>query len=280
MAGAAAAASAAGTPAARSRSVACSFCCAAWSSLDELGVQVAPAVDVADEVGLGLRGAGGGGLRFLRGGAERGELRAARLERLALAFELGERLGVRLDAIAIELGQRRDRPGRLAQTAKVGRREQQPQISRLAELVDFDETLLQLGELGPAPRPGARPSATLVLSSSTCTLRGIRVHALELFRLDLPLHLELAQVAEQRALVGRQSIRFALERLQPLGGAPRQRLGPCALGQGLRETAKKPRRPQRSQRQTQRTRILCVLRAPSPQPPVPSPLENGLAIYI
>jgi hypothetical protein len=206
----------------------------------ELGIQVTAAVDVADEVGLGLGGTGGGGLSFFRGGAERGQFRASRLERPALAFELGDGLGVRLDAVAIQLGQRRHCARGLSQTSKVGSRQQQPQISCLAELVDFDETLVELGDLGlsrspEGVHPGARP-AELGLHT-----RGIRVDALELFRLYLPLHLELAQVAEQRPLVGCQSIRLALERLQPIGGAPRHRLGPRALGQRLSETGRNRR---------------------------------------
>lgn len=86
----------------------------------ELGIQVTTAVDVADQVGLGLGGAGGGGLCFLRGGAERGEFRASRLKRAALAFELGNGLGVSLDAVAIQLGQCRHRARGLSRPRRSG----------------------------------------------------------------------------------------------------------------------------------------------------------------
>jgi hypothetical protein len=116
----------------------------------------------------------------------------------------------------------------------------------------------------------------LVLPSSACT-RGIRVHALELFRLYLPLHFELAQVAEQRPFVGGQSIGLALKRLQPLGGAPRHRFGPCSLGQRLSETRRNRR--DRKDRGDKR-RENDSLHSQRAQSPVPSPLKNRLPIYI
>ena len=70
-------------------------------------------------------------------------------------------------------------------------------------------------------------------------MRDVGVDALQFFGFDLPLDLELAQIAQQGALVGGEPIGFALQRLQPLGRAPRQRLGPRPLGQRLRGSHEK-----------------------------------------
>ena len=199
----------------------------------QLRVQIALPVDIADEVGARLRGALRGGLRLFGGGAKRGEFRAAGLERLAFLLELGEGCGVRRDAIAIELGERGDGAGGLAEAAQVGGGEQEPEVARLAELVDLDQPLLQLGELGPR-RGLKRVHARRGPVELGLDLRGVGVESLELLGLELALDLEPAEVAEQRALLGREAVGFALQRLEAFAGAPRERLGPRPLHRHLR----------------------------------------------
>ena len=80
---------------------------------------------------------------------------------------------------------------------------------------------------------------------------------LELLALELPLDLELAEVAEQRALLGREAIGFALQRLQPLGRAPRERLGPRALAGTCAPTAETG--TAKTAKTAEKT-VLCVLR--------------------
>ena len=127
----------------------------------ELRVQVALPIDVAHELEARLRGALRRRLRPFRrrfAGVARSALALARAPS-RVALQLGERLLMRGDAIAIELGQRGDGPRRLTEVPQVGGREEQPQIPRLAELVDFDEPRAQL-RLGCAlGRLQRRPSA-------------------------------------------------------------------------------------------------------------------------
>ena len=97
---------------------------------------------------------------FRGGASQRSRARVRRCSSAcARALQLGERLLMRGDAVAIELGQRRDRPRGLAQMPQVRRREDQPQIARLAELVDLDQPRAQLRLALPAPRSAAPASA-------------------------------------------------------------------------------------------------------------------------
>ena len=166
----------------------------------QLRVQVASLVDVADEVGFRILGALRGGLRFFNRRARRRELGVARLERLLFLFQLRERLGVRRDAIAIEFGQRGDGARRLTEALQIRGRQQQAEVARLAQLVDLDQPLLQLGQFG-ARRFLEPIHARARLVELALQLGGIGVDPLQLFRLQLTLDLQLAQVAEQRALV-------------------------------------------------------------------------------
>ena len=117
---------------------------------------------------------------------------------------------------------------RLADLPHVGRREQQPQIAALAELVDVDEPRSQFG---PAGRFLALELARslFVRRQLRRDLRPVGRDLPQFLGFDLPIDLQLAQVAEQRPLLRGERVRFALQRLQTLGRAPRQRLGARAV---------------------------------------------------
>jgi hypothetical protein len=74
----------------------------------ELGVEIALAVDVADEIVFRLRRALRREAGLLRRSAQRGELRLPLFERLPRFLQLVERARMRRDALAIEPGERRD----------------------------------------------------------------------------------------------------------------------------------------------------------------------------
>ena len=135
---------------------------------------------------------------------------------------------MRRDAIAIELGERGHGPGRLAEAPQVGRGEEQAQVARLAELVDLDQPQLQLGQSG-ARRGLQRVHSRRRLIELGLDPGGVGIDALELGGFDQALDLERAQVADQRALVRREAIGLALERLEALGGPPRERFRPRPL---------------------------------------------------
>src|SRR5207248_3512154 len=147
----------------------------------------------------------------------------------ARVLHLIERVLMLRDAPAIELRQRRDRARRLTDGAEVGGRQQQAQVAALSQLVDFDQ-----------PRAKARTLGQVALFELAHALAGARelggdalqqpVDLYVLLRFDLPFNFELAQIADERLLFGREQIRFALQRLQPLGRAARKRLSPRALG--------------------------------------------------
>ena len=136
---------------------------------------------------------------------------------------------MRSDAIAIELGHDRHRTRRLAETTKVGGGQQQAEITSPAELVRLHEARVKVGPFG----------AILLLEmvdplgggvEIPLDLPDVRSRLLELFRLDLAIDLQSAEIPEQRPFLRRQPIRFALERLQPIAGAARERLRPRAIG--------------------------------------------------
>src|SRR5262249_56245811 len=109
-----------------------------------LGVQIAFAVDVPDQLALRLRRALRGEPSLLRRAAKSGELRPTLLERLTLLPQGVEGSRVRRDALAIEPGERRDGARGLSEPAQVWRREQQTQVARFSELVDLDEPRAKL----------------------------------------------------------------------------------------------------------------------------------------
>ena len=104
--------------------------------------------------------------------------------------------------------------------------------TRATELVGFNQpragcgraTAADFVERGDplARRHPARPARAV----------NVGVDLLDLFRLELPLDLQHAHVAEQRALVRGQAIGLALQCLQAIGGTARQRFGARAIGLG------------------------------------------------
>jgi hypothetical protein len=59
---------------------------------------------------------------------------------------------------------------------------------------------------------------------------GLRVKLTHLFCFDLALELELPELAEKSAFLGREPIGFFVQRLQAFGGPLSERLGPRAVG--------------------------------------------------
>ncbi len=98
---------------------------------------------------------------------------------------------------------------------------------------------------------------------------------LQLFGAELPFDLELAQLAEEGAFFRGETIGFTLQRLQPLGRPPRERLGARAL-RGLGGCDRPDDSDNRGERRDRREYFsLRALRAsafqpaPSPEPRVP-----------
>src|SRR5204862_5152324 len=111
-------------------------------------------------------------------------------------LELDEGTLVLGDALAIEIGQRGNRSRRLADAAKVGRRKQQAQVAALSQLVHLDEPRSKAGPLGAV--------AIFELPHALVRARQLRpdravldVDVLELLGPDLPIDLELPEIAEQ-----------------------------------------------------------------------------------
>ena len=101
---------------------------------------------------------------------------------------------------------------------------QQPQIPALTELVEIDETRFDQRPFGH------------VLGFETLDFavkrrevggrrRDVRLDALQLFGLDLPIDFELAEVAQERACLRRQAVSFLLQCAQAIGRTARHRLG-------------------------------------------------------
>ena len=176
-------------------------CCGRVQLAGELRVQIAALVDVADQ-----RVASCDRLRRLRParvrpprGATRARVRrSSSVVRDALSSSSAALM--RGDPLAIAPGDRGHHARRLAELPHVGRRQQQPEIAALSQLVELDEPRLQLGRaracsccLEPRDFRVERPS-------SAATRVGVGFGLPQLLVLDLPLELEPAQVAEQRPL--------------------------------------------------------------------------------
>ena len=69
----------------------------------------------------------------------------------------------------------------------------------------------------------------MVSASSRSTCCGIGIQLPKLLDLDLPLELQLAQIAEQRPFLRRELVGFAMQRLQALAGPRGERLGAGAV---------------------------------------------------
>ena len=171
----------------------------------------------------------GGRLRALGVGAQLLELPCARLELRARRLQLGERALMLGDALAIEVGERGDRARGLGDAPQIRGREQQPQIAALSELVDLDEARAEAGPLGEVPL-FELPRAVGGVGKIGGRLLRLGIDPAELLGFHLPLDLELPQIAEQRLLLRRELVGFALQRLEALGRPPRERLGARAVG--------------------------------------------------
>ncbi len=190
-----------------------SFCCARLELADELRVHVAARVDLIDQGrarGDGGRGVGGGASRvaFELGGA-----RAARLE---LGAHVTQRLHggrMRADALAVEGGQRGDRPIRAPHIAHVVHREEQAEVAAAAQLVELHEPLLEARDLGGLPsleRVEMRGGVGEILRGRGERRLGVLLD----LGADVPFDLEAPQLDEQRLLARREVVGFLAERLE------------------------------------------------------------------
>ena len=176
---------------------------------------------------------------------------AALLERGARPLQLGQRALTCDDAIARRASPARsDVRGRLPDLTDVRRRQEQPQVAALAELVDVDEPAAQFG-----PARGFLRSSSCIrcvfADSSRGDLCRVGRDLTQFFRLELPIDFERTKVAEQRPFLRRRARQLPAE--VPADG--RWRAGPtprCALGPataskraGARVTSMTAARPQR-----------------------------------
>ena len=181
------------------------------------------------------------------------EAAIALVERRARRRELLERPLMRCDAVAIELRQRGSRARRLAEAAHVGGGEQQPRVSRLSELVHFDEPGFEIRTRRDRLRPAASSSCLGDGRQLALDLCGVGVELPKLFDLDLPLELQFAQIAEQRPFLRGELIGFPVQRLHALARPRGERLGAGAvvlLGQGTTARQNDDERPQDDERPT------------------------------
>ena len=146
--------------------------------------------------------------------------------------------------IAIELRQSGNHARGASKLPHVCGRQQQPQIAGAAELVDLHQPRAQVGALGEilALELVDPVSGRGELGGD---FGGGGAGPAKLLSLDLPLDLERAEIVQERALLGRQLVGLALQRLLPLGGAPGERFGAGAV----RWLAVRNRRGQHNDRQ-------------------------------
>ena len=166
--------------------------------------------------------------RVLRHGERRclrlepGELSGARLQFGAFPLERLERLLMLLHAIAVQTGECGGGSIRATHRLEVIDVEQQTPVPCPPHLVQPDETLLDL-RLLRLGRGAKRGLAGVRLRQ--LLLRGfdVLVDRRELLGLHLALDFELPQLIQKRFLPGRQRLRFALERRQPVSDSLRDR---------------------------------------------------------
>src|SRR5207247_5814449 len=108
-----------------------------------------------NQLAAGLRRAPGRQVGLFGRRAQRLEFAPALFERLARGLELADRVRVRVDTIAIELGKRGHGACRLTEAPQIRCRDRKSVVPRLAELVDLNEPRAQLGLL-PALGGGER----------------------------------------------------------------------------------------------------------------------------
>jgi len=195
----------------------------------QLRVEIAARIDVADEGAARLGRAVEGVLRACGFRRQRAQTAAALLEGPARACQLGERALACRDTVGVEFGEHAEDAGRLADLPDVGGRKQQSKVAALSHLIDVHQAGAQLRTAcGFLLFEVVHPLA--VGRELAGNLRRVGGELPDLFRLDLPIHLELPQVAQERAFFGRQAVGFLLQRLKPFGRALRERLGARVIG--------------------------------------------------
>jgi hypothetical protein len=131
---------------------------------------------------------------------------------------------VRRDALAILRRQRGHHARGLPKPGQIRGREQQPHVASASELVQADEPRAQLRARGVL---FVLERLNLLIDRVELLRRGgdLLVGAPQFFGFDLAVELQLAQVAEERALLRREPVGFVVQRLQPVGRAARERFG-------------------------------------------------------
>src|SRR5690242_1274676 len=110
----------------------------------------------------------------------------------------------------VERGQRCDGAGRARELAKAAGAEEQPRVSAGAALVNVDELQLHVRQLRqPLELEPRQPIGRLLQIAFGIPCGGGRLFGEPGF--DVALDFELANVAEQRARLARQTIRFTLQ---------------------------------------------------------------------
>ena len=117
-----------------------------------------------------------------------------------------------VDAIAIDAPERRRGAVGAADVAQAVHVEQQPPVAGAPHLVELHQPRFDVGPL--ALRFALRaPSVRRGRVASFCLdVGGLALDLFELLHLDRAIDLELAQLGEQRALLRRERLRFALQR--------------------------------------------------------------------
>jgi putative holliday junction resolvase len=195
----------------------------------ELGVQVAARIDVAHERGAGVDRLLRGCLRLLRGGLSRLDLQLALARRHTRRTQLREPALMVGHAQPVLLGERGHQSDGLSKLPHVAGGQEQARILSATQLVQRDDAGLQIGERGPGL---LAEFCHLLVNRRQFGRRDASLGpgALEFGSAYLPLDLQPTKVAKQRPFLGRQAVRFIVQCLEPVCGAPGQRFRTLALG--------------------------------------------------
>src|SRR5207237_1057777 len=177
----------------------------------DLCVQISPRIDGGDARRTRADGALDRRARIARARLQSPQLGDAGFERLALARERRHGAAVFFDAVAIDPSERRRRAVRASQLPQIVDVEQQPPVARAAHLVQLHEARFDVGTL-PIRLPLQRLRARGRRVELTLNAAGLRLDRGELFRFDLSIQFELAELNEQRLLLRSERFRLALER--------------------------------------------------------------------
>ena len=195
----------------------------------ELGIEVALLIDIPDEGVAILKGPLGCGLRFVRVEPERLETIRALAQGAPRASQHFEPALMRGKPVSVAARQRGQHSRGLPDAPRVRKRQHQPEVPSASQFVQLDDARAKL-------RPGRLfllfelPDLRIDHVDLLGGVLRFRVHFPEFFRLDLPLDLETSQLAQERAFLGRELVRFALQRLQAVGGAGGKGFGLRAIG--------------------------------------------------